>query len=167
MIEYLSVFDQYGNVLDEKVDRREKLNLEEGKYFKIVLVFIKNNNKFLIQKCSKDKGENYAVTGGHVKYKTSSIDTACIEVEEELGIKISKDELKEFKSYTYEKGICDVYYLEKDIDINELKLQEEEVESVFWMTLDEIKQLIDNNLFRKGNIKPLFDLVKYLYGDNK
>ena len=41
----------------------------------------------------------------------------------------------------------DLYYLEKDIDIKDLVLQEEEVELVKWVTLDEIKEMIQNDEF--------------------
>ena len=33
----------------------------------------------------------------------------------------------------------DAYYLKKDIEMNDLKLQDDEVESVKWFTIDQIK----------------------------
>ena len=46
----------------------------------------------------------------------------------------------------------DVYYLEKNINIEDIKVQEEEVEFVKWLSIDEIKELINKGEFRKGNI---------------
>lgn len=48
-MEYLQVFDDDKNLLDEKVERSNKLNLKDGKRFMIVLVFIENSeHKFLV-----------------------------------------------------------------------------------------------------------------------
>lgn len=55
-----------------------------------------------------------------------------------------------------------VYYLKKDIDINDLNLQEEEVYSVKWLTIEEIKQYIENEKIRKGNINAFQSVMKYL-----
>lgn len=151
---FLSVFDDNDKLLKEKISRKDKLNLEDGKNFRIVLIYIKNSeDKYLIQKCSKEKGEVYATCGGHVDYGNSSIETALIELEEEMGIKISQEELKLLKIYKNEKTFCDVYLLEKDIDINNLKLQKEEVEDVYWLSKEEISNLINEGKFRKGNIE--------------
>ena len=38
-----------------------------------------------------------------------------------------------------------IYYLKKDIDINEVKVQKEEVDYVIYMDKDEIENLINNN----------------------
>ena len=153
-MELLQVFDDNKNMLDEYVERDKKLDLPQGKYFMIILLFIQNNEgKFLIQKTSKEKGSEYAVTGGHVTYKDDAITTCIKEVEEELGLTLSKDELEEIDVLKYDVGYAAVYYLKKDIDINTLTLQEEEVESISWMSVDEINNLINENKLRKGNIE--------------
>ena len=43
----------------------------------------------------------------------------------------------------------------KKIDINKLKIQEAEVDSLYWMSIDEINELIKEDKFRKSNIIPL------------
>src|SRR5574344_1419799 len=159
-MEYLALYDDFDNLLNEKVLRSQKLNIDDGKYFRIVIIFRENSNhEFLIQKCSEEKDNVFATTGGHVQYNVSSIKTAQQEILEELGINVVLDELKLIKTYKYPKAYQDVYYLKKDININDLKLQLEEVSYVEWMSIDKIEQLIKNNLFRKGNIKPFLDLL--------
>ena len=50
-MEYLQVFNNKREMLNEKVPRKEKFNLKDGKYFMIILLFIENSNgEFLIQK---------------------------------------------------------------------------------------------------------------------
>jgi len=142
-------------MVDEKVLRSEKKNVQPGRYFMIVLIFIENDkHKFLIQKTSNEKGSEYATTGGHVTYGDNGLITALKEVEEELGIKISETEINFVDSIKYPVAYCEIYYIHKNVNIEDLILQEEEVESVDWYSVDEIKKLISNNQFRKGNIEP-------------
>ena len=154
-MELLQVFDADKNMLNEYVERDKKLKLPEGKYFMIILLFIQNNEgKFLIQKTSKEKGSEYAVTGGHVTYKDDAITTCIKEAEEELGLTLSEDDLEEIDVLKHDVGYVAIYYLKKNIDINALTLQEDEVESISWMSTDEINNLINENNFRKGHIEP-------------
>ena len=76
-----------------------------------------------------------------------SVDGALREVHEELGISVSKDEIEYFISFKREKGFVDVWLIQKDIDISDITIQEEEVADVKWASLKEIKQLIDDDLF--------------------
>ena len=43
--------------------------------------------------------------------------------------------------------------LKKDIDMSDIKIQEDEVEYVEWLSKDKINELIKNNEFREGNIE--------------
>ena len=95
VMEYLQVFDQKGNALNESVVRNKKMNLPNGKYFKTVIVYIQNSKgEILIQKTSKQKGSEWATTGGHVPFGVSSLDTMHNEILEELGIDIEKEKLE-------------------------------------------------------------------------
>lgn len=149
-MEYLNLYDKEGNLLQEKGIRGE----ENVNLFGIVLIFIENSKgEFLIQKTSPEKHSEFATTGGHVTYGDSFIETVIKEVKEELGISIKKDEIIEATTYIREKYIQKVYYLKKDIKINDIKIQESEVEYVKWLTIEEIDNLIKNNEFRKSNIE--------------
>ena len=164
IMEYLQVFDQEGNALNESIARNEKFSLPNGKYFKGVIIYIQNSKgEILIQKTSKQKGSEWATTGGHVPFGVSSLDTMHNEILEELGINIEIEKLEYIcteGSNKYPCALQDDYFLQMDIDINQLTLQKEEVEFVKWMTVSEIEELIATNNFREGNI-PFFEhLVK-------
>ena len=160
-MELLQLFDDNKNMLNEYVERDKKLELPEGKYFMIILLFIQNNEgKFLIKKTSEEKGSEFAVTGGHVTYKDNALITCIKEAKEELGLTLKENELEEIDVLKYKAGYITVYYLKKDIDINTLQLQKEEVESVSWMSIEEINNLINENKLRKGNIEPFKTLIK-------
>lgn len=161
-MEYLQVFDDNKNMLDEKIERDKKLLLKNGKRFMIIVVFIENNEKkFLLQKTSVEKDSVIATTGGHATYGDDGIKTTIKETYEELGIKLDSNEINYVDTIIYPKCYVEVYYVNKNIDIDEIKLQAEEVESVSWYTIDEIKDLIKNNSFRKSNIEPFEKVLKF------
>lgn len=160
-MEYLNLYDENKNLTEKTILRGDKP--EDGYYVGIVIIFIENSKgQFLIQKTSKEKGSIWATTGGLVKSGASPDITIIEEMKEELGIDIDIEDLKHITTDKRKHAFQDVYYLKKDIDINDLTLQKEEVEYVKWLSIDEISNLIDNNEFREGNIKPF----KYLI-DNK
>ena len=150
-MEYLNLYDKNGNVLKEKGIRGQKNDNLVG----IVIIFIENSlGQFLIQKTSSVKGNVFATTGGHVTYGSTFKETIINEVNEELGIDISKEKIIEVNTYIGEKCLQKVYYLKKDIDIKDIIIQKEEVEYVEWLSKEEINELILNDKFRKSNIEP-------------
>lgn len=159
--ELLQVFDEKKNMLNESIGRSLKKTLTNGKHFMIILIFIENEGKFLIQKSSKEKGSEYATTGGHVTYLDDGFITCKKEVSEELGIQLKDDEIEYIDTIDYKNCFCEIYYSSKYININELKLQEEEVESVNWFSKKEIENLINNNQFRKSNIESFNKIMEY------
>ena len=73
--------------------------IPKGYYILVVLIFIQNSEgKFLIQKRSKLKNGKFATTGGHPKAGETSIEGAITEVQEEIGLDISKQDMKLFFS---------------------------------------------------------------------
>ena len=155
-MEYLDLYDGNGILTGEKVLRVKGMKPEDGKYIKIVIVFIKNEeNKFLIQKTSNEKGCVWATTGGLVSSGFTPDETVVKEIEEvkeELGLDIGREKFELVYTEKFDFAFMDVYYLEKNINIEDIKVQEEEVEFVKWLSIDEIKELINKGEFRKGNI---------------
>lgn len=157
-MEYLELLDENKNLTGKIIERGTKF--EEGYYVNIVIVFIENSKgQFLIQKTSKEKGNVWATTGGHVKAGSAPLDAITQEIKEELGIDVSVNELKHIYVDKRKFAFQDVYYLKRDIDINDLTLQKEEVEFVKWLSIDEINKLIENNEFREGNINSFKYLI--------
>lgn len=148
-MEYLNLYDNDGILLKEKGIRGQKNDHKVG----IVLLFIENSKgEFLIQKTSPERESIYATTGGHVTYGSTFEETVINEAKEELGIDITIDEVTEVNTYIREKVIQKVYYLKKDINIEDITTQEDEVEFVKWLSKEEIDNLIKNKEFRESNI---------------
>ena len=65
------------------------------------------------------------------------------------------------KTYKYESAFKDVFYIRKDININELVYEEDEVEYVQYLTKEEIMDLINNDgNIRKTNIDAFLDIIE-------
>ena len=151
-MEYLDLYDENRNFTGKKILRGSG-KPEKGNFINLVIIFIKNDeNKFLIQKTSKEKDSMWATTGGHVKSGQTFKETIIEEVNEELGFDISKENFELIYTKKFDFAFMDVYYLEKNINIENIKIQEKEVEFVKWLSIDEIKDLINKDEFRKGNI---------------
>ena len=161
--EYTDLYDENKNLTGEKLFREKgtKLIVPKGRYSIVVLAFIENSEgEFLFQMTSKRKKNVWATTGGHVKSGQTSKEAIIEEIKEELGIDINENEIKLFKTYKYDDAFKDVFYIKKDIDINSLTYQEDEVEYVKYLTKDEILDLINNDgNIRKTNIDAFLDII--------
>lgn len=162
--EYTDLYDENKNLTGEKLFREKgtKLIVPKGRYSVVVLAFIENSKgEFLFQMTSKRKKNVWATTGGHVKSGQTSKEAIIEEIKEELGIDINADEVKLFKTYKYDDAFKDVFYIKKDIDINSLTYEKDEVEYVKYLTKEEILDLINNNgNIRKTNIDAFLDIIK-------
>ena len=156
-MEKLAVFDKDNHVKDGYVIRGEKP--ASGERIKVVIIFISNKNgEYLIQKSSVSKGHNYTTTGGHVGYGESERETILREVQEELGLDIVAP-IKLMGTIPFETRFMDVYYVEQDVDIAALTLQEEEVESVSFMSSGEVMQKINDGEFLASHGKAFVEFL--------
>jgi len=115
----------------------------------------------LIQKTSKQKGGIYSSTGGHVNHGEEPIDTIKREVKEELGVDISNDNIIDLGYIIFDFPIRFIFYLRKNIDLNDVILQKEEVDSVSYMTHNEIRNIIEKGLMHKAHSKVLERVLEY------
>ena len=140
--------------------------IPDNSYIVVVLVFIQNSEgKFLIQKRSERKNGKYATTGGHPKSGESSVQGIISEVKEEIGLDINPNDLQLYFSgrSDSEKVFWDDYYIKIDVpNINDLSLQEEEVESICWLSVDEIHSLMNHGNFFKNHYEEFEILLNWL-----
>ena len=141
----------------------EESNIAEGKYIQIVIICMENHEKkFLIQKRAQKKNGKWALTGGHVISGEESVHAILREVEEELGLRLLEREIELVFSKRAYDCFVDIYYAKKDVEISNLKLEKEEVETVKWMTLEEIKKLREKNLFLEYHYDALQECIYFL-----
>ena len=165
-IEKRDLYDENRNLTGETIYKGEEV--PEGKYINVVLVFIQNSEgKFLIQKRSERKNGKYATTGGYPKSGETSIQGIITEVKEEIGLDINQQDLMLYYGgrSDSERVFWDDYYIKMDIpNIEELELQEEEVASVHWFSIDEIKKLNEEGKFFSNHYEEFEVLLDWLDG---
>ena len=151
-MEKRDLYDKDRNLTGEFIYKGQPV--PKGKYIIVILVMIQNSKgEFLIQKTSSKRNSIFATTGGHVAYGSTFDETVINEVKEELGIDISNDDFVEVNTYIREYYVQKVYYLKKDINIEDITIQESEVDYVKWIDKDTINKLIENKEFREGNVE--------------
>ena len=161
-MEILDLYNDLGEAVGETIVRGEKT--DKGKNIMLSVIFIKDSEgRYLIQKTSKEKGSRFSTTGGHVLYNETSKEAIIREVKEELNLDISNENITYIGSILFGIPFGDIYYLEKDIDISSLKLQTEEVESVSYLSENEILNLIEKEQITKSHglmFKKLLEEIK-------
>ena len=161
-MEKRDLYDINRNLTGETIFKGEEI--PDGKYIVVVLVYIQNSDgKFLIQKRSEIKNGKYATTGGHCKTGENSIQGILTEIKEEIGLDVKAEDLKLYYSGKAGFAFWDDYYIKMDVpNIEKLKLQKEEVESVCWLTEEEIKQLMNEDKFFKNHYEEFEILLEWL-----
>lgn len=153
MEEMLDVFDINGNYLGVK-SRTFCHSENPGVYHKPVWIWIINSKgEVLVQKRAKMKkkapGKYDMPSAGHVDAGESSISGCIRETYEELGIRTKEEDYifltEYFAKDAWEFG--QVYLLKVDVDIKGIKLQEEEVECVKWLSYNEFVDLLYSDQF--------------------
>lgn len=139
--------------------------MPKGFYRLVVHVCIFNSkHEMLIQRRTYNKkmpGLWDVTCGGAVSTSEASNIAAARELKEELGIDLNFKDLRPSITANFAFGFDDFYVLNKDVDINSLVLQEEEVSDARWESLDGVIKLLASGNFvgyKESFIRFLFDL---------
>ncbi|MBQ8999864.1 MAG: NUDIX domain-containing protein [Clostridium sp.] len=147
---------------DEKMVKGEKII--KGLYRLVVHVCIFNSHgEMLIQQRQPFKSSwpnmwDLTVGGSAISVDTSQL-AAEREVYEEIGYKLSLDEIRPALTINFQEGFDDIYLIQIDIEISNLCLQYEEVKAVKWASKEEILSMINEETFipyHKSLIELLF-----------
>lgn len=165
-IEYWDIYDKNKQKTGKLIKRGELL--KEDEYHLIVHIWIKNSKgEFLIQQRSETVKNPlvWSATGGSVVAGEDSYTGAIREVKEELGLDLTNHNGYLFDSSLYEednqKYWCDTYLYFIDLDINTLKLQEEEVKQVKYEKMEIIKEMMNNKQFFIYDYLDALDKVEF------
>ena len=161
MGELRDLYDKDSNVTGKTYHKGEKI--PEGYYPMVVMIEIMNSKgELLMQKRSKKKGEYWGVTGGHPKAGETPYEGLLTEVREELGLDFSNEDIVELESGCDGEDCYKMYYLKKDIDINDITIQEEELSGVRWFTIDELKHMVETNEMRDAQAQCFNKFCKHM-----
>ncbi len=152
-MEYFDVYDEHGNKLDKTAPRGSHLN--KGEYFLIVHVWVSNGRgEYLIQRRAKPTDANpylWATTTGGADVGESARAAARRETKEELGLTFDKDAFERLKIITSIRGrwqtICHVFHVHTDRNLEDIRVNPDEVLDVKYATLRDIKRMIKEKTF--------------------
>lgn len=129
---------------------------KDGDWHKEVYIWIVNDkDEILLQKRSPDKNDNPNMwdisVAGHLSAGDASLDGAVREVNEELGIDITQNQfsflgtIKSARKHTetfINKTFGDVYLCRLSLDVDQVKLEENEVSEIKYFSVQELKDMI-------------------------
>ena len=136
-------------------------------YTLVVLALIQNSkNEILVQKRSIQKGGEYGLTSGHPKSGETSLSGIISEIKEELGVEALPQELNLMYSTRDDNNRCfyDLYYLKKDYEKENMLLQKEEVDKVYWFSEEKVNELCENGEFKESHIEAYKILMEKING---
>jgi len=161
MSELRDLYDKNGNITGKTYHKGEPV--PDGFYPMVVMVVIRNQEgKFLMQKRSLNKGGDWGVTGGHPKSGETPIQGIITEVKEELGLDFSNENFIEFDSGCDGKDCYKMYFVNKDVDIASIKIQEEELSEVRWFSMDELKSMVEKNELNENQISCFVKVCNFI-----
>lgn len=141
-LEFMDILDENGNVTG-KIKSRDKI-IKGKDFYKIVnLLFMNPKTKqILLQKRSKNKKAHPNqwdwAAGGHIKAGESSLEAIIRETKEEIGIDISKDNPIRIMEAKDKVKFTDIYFIEKEVKLEDLTLQSNEVSDAKYFSLEEL-----------------------------
>ena len=161
MAELRDLYDKNSNKTDKTYHKGD--SIPKGYYPMVVMVVIRNSEgKFLMQKRVASKGGDWGVTGGHPKSGETPLEGIITEVKEELGLDFSKEKFIEYESGCDGKDCYKMYFVNKDVNIDDIIIQEEELSEVRWFSMDELKHMVNTGELNEDQISCFNKVCKYL-----
>ncbi len=141
-MELFDVLDKNQNPLGYTKIRGEELN--ENEYNNGTDIWIFNNKKLLMTKRSINKSHagEWEVPGGCSKAGETSVEALVREIKEEIGVDIKKEDCIFLGTDLYKKNFVDVYKSNLLVDLSKVKLQEEEVSDIKFVSKKEFLDMV-------------------------
>ena len=163
-MELIDILDENKNITGE-IKTKDEVH-SRGLWHQTVHVwFINSNNEILLQRRSKMKkaypGMWDISVAGHISIGEDSLRAIFREVKEEIGVDLEESSLKFIGTIKREKVLNnntyfdnefnDIYLVKRDLEINKLNLQEEEVAEIQWVKISEFKKWVEE---KKSDLVP-------------
>jgi isopentenyldiphosphate isomerase len=153
--EMIDIYDEDNNPTGEQKKKSEAHR--DGLWHRAAHIWIHNSKgEILLQLRSKDKviypDVWDVVVAGHVGAGEDVVDCGIREAQEEVGLKIEKKDLDFGMIWKYESKFKElenneffyVYFVKFDGDIEQLKLQEEEVQKIKFFSVGDLEEELKN-----------------------
>ncbi|MGN1298732.1 MAG: NUDIX domain-containing protein [Candidatus Scatovivens sp.] len=143
--EIVDIYDENRNKAGKIINRKDKNKLNENEYTISVHCWIINSKKeILITQRSMDlnRGGMWEDTHGGVQSGETSIEAMKRELKEELGIDVENSDLKLIKTMKKDRTLRDCYIIYKDISLDAINFNDNEVMDCKYVNLEELKEII-------------------------
>ena len=152
-MELWDVYDKDRKQLGRTHERGRRM--KQGEYHLVVFVWVFNSRgELLLTQRSPEKlsfPNKWDPTGGAVQAGENSLQAVQRELFEETGIRAAQDEFVWIDTYRRagKHDICDVYFLRRDVDPDELVMQEGETCGAMWVDRQTLERMIAQDLVAK------------------
>ncbi len=148
-MEKWDLYDRDGHSMGRTIKRGARFHA--GEHHLVVHIWAVNSaGRMLIQRRSARQRmmpNVWAITSGSAIAGETSIDAARRELAEELGIRLPSEAFVPLGRLVRRNSLCDVYLIQRDIAVTEMKLQKEEVSQVRWTTGEQLKAMVKDRRF--------------------
>lgn len=144
-MELWDVYDENRTPLGRTVRRGDRM--KKGEYHLVVFAWVFNSSgQLLLTQRAPEKSfpNKWDPTGGAVQAGETSLQAVQRELFEETGIRAALSEFERIDTYRRagKNDICDVYFLRKDVALDELVMQEGETCGAMWVSRQEFERMI-------------------------
>jgi|SRR5579859_51432 len=128
--------------------------LQDGQFYLGVHVYLCNaRGEYLLQKRVNTKAflpGGWEVHMGHAMAGETPVMALKREISEEIGIQVEDHEIESIMRLTWDEyhHIVDVFWICKDVALDEVKLQESEVEAIKYVSKTEMLELVKRMTYR-------------------
>ena len=172
-MELVDLYDEERRPLGRAVPRFSKREKGEWRLIAHLCIF-DSRGRLLLQKRSAGKrvwpGKWDVSAAGGVAAGETTREAAARELEEELGLSALASQLRSVCTVTFNHAFDDYFILKGDVDLRNLRLQEEEVSAVRWATRQQVLDLIRKDEFvpySENFLAYLFDMARNMEFQNK
>lgn len=152
IMELIQIVDENGNFTGKIMDKEEAHN-KNLLHNEVACFIINDKNQVLLQKRSSNKRFYpgvWALCAGHVDAYETLEDAMLREIEEEVGLIVSKSDLHYYSERKIalrdtNSHITYFYYVKCNKKEKDFKIQEEELAEVKWFDIDLVVDMIRNN----------------------
>lgn len=143
MSEYWDLYDENRNLLGRTIKRGDAF--AEGEYYVCCEMWLQNSKgEFLLTQRHPDKkaGGLWEFTGGGVLAGETTRQAAVRELKEELGLTVEESELELLAVNQFRNYFMDIFVVKKNVAVESLTLQPEEVVDAKWVSDEELRKMI-------------------------
>lgn len=143
--EFVDVYDENRTKIGKVINRNDKDKLNENEYTLSVHCWIINSKKEVLitqRNLNLNRGGMWEDTHGGVKAGETSIEGIKRELKEELGLDIDSKEFILVKTLKSKNVFRDCYIIFKDISIDLINFNDNEVMNCKYVSIEEFKEII-------------------------